>query len=404
MGDVPPLHPFRAAGVYPDSEKPGRAGFFPIRDSGVGVFSQGLALFLHHIPYSNARTLHDMAAALSSRTALVPSTGAGALRWRVRASEDVDEHADQLSDWSQQYDQLRGGRFAGRVRELWMGGPRLQVFHEYTSPPTSQQCAPWQGSVWFGVPDARCARPLHFCGGERRTDAQRFVLRARASDGFTLRTPEDFGIYGVVMDQEWLRAEADAMGLHGAAILLSGPAHAVPVDAAAHAALCATIESLLRIGEAARERAGTGWQQALARRLLRQLCGDPAAAAPAAAPSQGAAQRRFALVMAARAWAGQPCCGDARDVDALCRHLHVTRRTLQNHFHAVLGQSPAEFLKAVRLNACRRALRTAAPGETVQEIAERWGFFHMGHFSQDYKTLFGEAPSQTLRRPPLQAL
>ncbi|AVS86508.1 AraC family transcriptional regulator, partial [Paracidovorax avenae] len=126
--------------------------------------------------------------------------------------------------------------------------------------------------------------------------------------------------------------------------------------------------------------------------------------APAAAPSQGAAQRRFALVMAARAWAGQPCCGDDRDVDALCRHLHVTRRTLQNHFHAVLGQSPAEFLKAVRLNACRRALRTAAPGETVQELAERWGFFHMGHFSQDYKALFGEAPSRTLRQRAPRAL
>ena len=108
--------------------------------------------------------------------------------------------------------------------------------------------------------------------------------------------------------------------------------------------------------------------------------------------------------MAARDWARQPDGGEPRDVDALCRHLHVTRRTLQNHFHAVLGQPPADFLKAVRLNACRRALRAATPGETVQDLAARWGFFHMGHFSQDYKALFGELPSQTLRQRIPQAL
>ncbi|GAA6118995.1 helix-turn-helix domain-containing protein [Acidovorax sp. FG27] len=340
-----------------------------------------------------------MAAPPTSRTAPVPA-GLGAVRWRVRASDDVNEHADQLSDWSQEYDQLRGGRFAGRVRELWLSGPRLQVFHEHTSQPTSQQCAPWAGSVWFGLPDARCAQPLHFCGTEWRTDAQRPVLRARASGGFTLRTPQDFGIYGVVMDQQWLGAEADAMQLRGAAALLASPAHAVPLPPAAHAALCATIEALLRLSDGAAESACTERHQALARQLLRLLCGDAAAVDAACAAPRGRAQRRFALVMAARAWACQPCAeGDeARDLPALCEHLHVTRRTLQNHFHAVLGQSPAEFLKAVRLNACRRALRTAAPGDTVQDTAARWGFFHMGHFSQDYKSLFGEAPSHTLRQ------
>lgn len=336
-----------------------------------------------------------MAAALSAPSALVPS---GPLRWRTRVSEDVNEHADQLSDWSQEYDQLRGGRFAGRVRELWLSGPRLQVFHEYTSQPTSQQCAPWPGSVWFGLPDMRCARPLHFCGGERCTDAQRFVLRARASDGFTLRTPEDFGIYGVVMDQEWLRAQADALGLRGAAALWASPAHAVPLAGRAHAALCGTIEALLGLA-AGPEPASLAQHEALTRQLLRLLCSEPAAADRGTPSPPSAAQRRFALVMAARAWASQPCRGDeARDVPALCQQLHVTRRTLQNHFHAVLGQSPADFLKAVRLNACRRALRSATPGDTVQDTAARWGFFHMGHFSQDYKSLFGEAPSQTLRQ------
>ena len=32
---------------------------------------------------------------------------------------------------------------------------------------------------------------------------------------------------------------------------------------------------------------------------------------------------------------------------------------------------------------------------TVQEIAQRWGFWHTGEFAADYRRLFGELPSQT---------
>ena len=34
----------------------------------------------------------------------------------------------------------------------------------------------------------------------------------------------------------------------------------------------------------------------------------------------------------------------------------------------------------------------------VKQIAYSHGFSHLGHFSSDYRQLFGEAPSETLRR------
>lgn len=323
--------------------------------------------------------------------------GLAGLRYQALASDDVDEHACHLSRWSQEYDQLSAGRFAGRVRELWAEGPRLQVFHEHTHQQTSQLCLPWQGSVWFGIPDGRQAGPVHFCGRLQPDDALRPVLRAAGNASFTLRTPEDFGIYGVVVDADWLAERLDALqlldaGAPGAAL------QALPVPPAVHAAVCRTIEDLLALGAAGPDLRGTAPWQTLLDRLLTLLCGAGRAAPPAAAAQADptASRRRLATVLSARALVSRPL-NHTMSVDDLCAELHVTRRTLQNHFHSVVGDSPADFLKAVRMNACRRKLREGGAA-TVQDVAAQWGFFHMGHFAHDYKQMFGELPSQTLRQ------
>jgi AraC family ethanolamine operon transcriptional activator len=47
----------------------------------------------------------------------------------------------------------------------------------------------------------------------------------------------------------------------------------------------------------------------------------------------------------------------------------------------------------------RRALREADPQrETVGDIAARWGFWHLSRFAADYKEMFGELPSNTLKK------
>ncbi|UCG61547.1 MAG: helix-turn-helix domain-containing protein [Candidatus Zixiibacteriota bacterium] len=35
---------------------------------------------------------------------------------------------------------------------------------------------------------------------------------------------------------------------------------------------------------------------------------------------------------------------------------------------------------------------------TIADVANHWGFWHMGQFSADYRRLFGELPLETLRR------
>jgi AraC family ethanolamine operon transcriptional activator len=83
---------------------------------------------------------------------------------------------------------------------------------------------------------------------------------------------------------------------------------------------------------------------------------------------------------------------------AVCSRVGASRRKLNYCFQDVLGTSPTQYLRALRLNGVRRGLREAAPGATVQDVAARWGFWHLGQFSLDYKKHFFELPSETLTR------
>ena len=80
----------------------------------------------------------------------------------------------------------------------------------------------------------------------------------------------------------------------------------------------------------------------------------------------------------------------------LCRVVGASERTLHQAFKVHLGSTPKAHLKTLRLNAVRRELREARPGVGVMDVAMRWGFFHAGWLSQDYRRMFGEAPSRTL--------
>lgn len=71
-------------------------------------------------------------------------------------------------------------------------------------------------------------------------------------------------------------------------------------------------------------------------------------------------------------------------------------RTLQRLFSKEFDKSPMQYLKQFRLKRANVDLKNALAEETVTMIAFRYGFFHLGQFSKDYKNEFGESPSQTL--------
>lgn len=88
----------------------------------------------------------------------------------------------------------------------------------------------------------------------------------------------------------------------------------------------------------------------------------------------------------------------------LCMELHVSERTLRYGFQECFGMNPVAYCRAHRLNGVRRQLKAVTADQTtVTDVAIQWGFWHMGQFSKDYKKMFDESPSETLRCPHVRA-
>jgi AraC-like DNA-binding protein len=83
----------------------------------------------------------------------------------------------------------------------------------------------------------------------------------------------------------------------------------------------------------------------------------------------------------------------------LARHAGVPERTFRTAFHRSYGISPQEYIRIQRLSQARQLLRASCPDQTtVTQIACGLGFWDLGRFAGRYHTLFGEHPSETLRR------
>jgi AraC family ethanolamine operon transcriptional activator len=77
----------------------------------------------------------------------------------------------------------------------------------------------------------------------------------------------------------------------------------------------------------------------------------------------------------------------------------VSQRALEFAFQTTLNITPLRFQRWQRLNGVYRELCAADLDSslTVTDIATRWGFTELGRFSVEYRRLFGERPSDTLR-------
>ncbi len=90
-------------------------------------------------------------------------------------------------------------------------------------------------------------------------------------------------------------------------------------------------------------------------------------------------------------------CRESIKLADLCKVGGISERSVTSGFRRYMNASPKQYLKNLRLRQVRDELRHASGRTTVTEVAENWGFNQLGWFSAEYRKLFGEQPSQTLR-------
>jgi len=91
--------------------------------------------------------------------------------------------------------------------------------------------------------------------------------------------------------------------------------------------------------------------------------------------------------------------GQYLSVEQLAAAAGVSERTLRDAFQQYFGVAPVRYLNRRTLNQVRKALKIADPSvNTVTEIAMQFGLWELGRFARDYCALFGEVPSETLRK------
>lgn len=114
-------------------------------------------------------------------------------------------------------------------------------------------------------------------------------------------------------------------------------------------------------------------------------------------PARDSLRNRTRLARRAESWMRENLAEDVR-MPELCTALGVSRRELEYAFRTTYDQSPRDYLHTLRLHAVRRTLLARDERRSILEIALANGIFHPGRFAADYRTLFGERPSETQRR------
>jgi AraC family transcriptional regulator, ethanolamine operon transcriptional activator len=310
-------------------------------------------------------------------------------------SADVDEHCAKLGGWRLSYDQISAGAFSGSFTQLAL--PRLELFREITSQQVRQSgqlerdcfsmAVPWHGDG-----------PVNVNGIGIGGDA----LIVSFDADIDISTPRSFELRGVTLPAWQIEEIATRLAIELPRDLrhriraVAAPAAALTRFRGALAAfdtqLCAPASALLHD-----ERAGDALQDALLL-VITDLLPD---ARPCDDSRSGAARKRIVDRACEMMLATSDTPVSLLD---LCKAVGASRRKLSYCFQDVLGTSPINYWRAVRLNRVRRDLKSAHdPRDGIYDIAVRHGFWHFSQFSLDYKRHFAELPSETLRRARMDA-
>lgn len=305
---------------------------------------------------------------------------------KVDVFDDFHVHGASAPAWNQRYSQLSSGAMRSSLTEATASG--VHVFHKWMSERVVQQgCLP-AGEICFallqGAPDAT----PRVQGRELRDDS---FLVLGSGEEFTIQRPKGMELLAVTFREEDFRRLLDERPLsQQARSLLSR--HVLQAPAGALRRVRQDLRQLLQ-RPATRQ---PGMDAPMAPTMLFESLRDLLEQAAGSRESVASSSAGFIVEECHRIVAGSG--HSPPGIDALCRRLRTSRRSLQSGFRQVTGTTATHYLRNLRLNLVRQRLGSTSQAElSVAQAATDQGFIHLSHFAASYKGLFGELPSQTSR-------
>ena len=305
-------------------------------------------------------------------------------------SQDFEEMNQALSAWDHEYQQISPGAFRGSLFHTQIGS--LGIFRNRWERAIRYQGTAPQGTIGLGITLAQ--------KGDARWMGQRagiddMIVQCTSKEAEYLSTPLWDSVVFAIPEVDLAKHIADLTHEDPEEVIRK---HGV---IRMHPRLAAKIRevSLAYLDAAQRFQESTCEPSPLSEMVESavELVAHALASSQVLPRSQATLRRRRELVRKAKELSMRGADQPLR-VGGLCRDLAVSERTLRHAFCDVTGLSPLDYLKILRLNRVNRTLREADPAELlVKQAAYSNGFTHLGQFSRDYKQLFGESPSQTLR-------
>ncbi len=309
---------------------------------------------------------------------------------RHHETQDAAEQANYLHGWSQQYEQLTPGTFKGQVDEVCFAG--IQLFAEKSNQTLQESCSIEENTFVIGVPVQ--LDNYGWCDGWQ-VDLDTLLIHKPGSE-LLFRTPNQLELLAVSVSQTDLQEHARTVEHREISSTLNRPLEPLrnPHTAQALRDFLGAVMGSLSTSPAMLAHAPLrkGLKEGILGTVI-SIIGNAENQTLGPRTSLGRQQVVSNAIEYMRTRIDEPL-----SIGDLCSALGVSRRTLQYCFEEVLQINPVSYLKALRLNGVRKELRQSTrPRAAIQDVAARWGFWHLSRFAQEYRQMFGELPSETLK-------
>lgn len=330
---------------------------------------------------------------MNFREALLNSSpaGKGEMHLVERTTRDVWEQAEALPFWSQEYTQLDRGSFTGSIKSVT--GRNMQIFRESMNRAVDQLASAPEETYVIGLPtiiegDASW-------GGEQVKVDSLITLDKNAE--LLFRTSHLSEITAAVISAQHLEEYAERVeGIELRKLMENvNPVEIIPIDVAHRllSALNSSTDYIAKNGDNPNlQHILRHFEDSLMDTCLQALLH----ASDCKEKYYGQRIHRYIVNRVRELTLSSD--GDCLTIGEICINLCISRRTLNHAFSRVLGITPVEYMRNLRLHRIRSELQSSPYETTIANVAAKWGFWHTSLFSRYYRELFGECPSETLVR------